>query len=213
MSVLITACRLMFNSFAARSSSSSMPDARSTFTLRIGPGIIMRPVLVKKRDTSLPWSARRAMASAGMGFRGLRVLFIMLRNKFSGALGIGQHCLPQNAVYPCLIAFAPLLQPCDHVGVQPHGNCLLHRPIEPAPNRIFPCVGRKLRDIRSINFIVGHRGQSRQFPLLFRSEAASRHSLRFPILSCFAHTCSVRGALPSVPKRCGSLPGPHLPCE
>src|SRR5271157_2184772 len=78
MSVLITACRLMFNSLAARSNSSSMPDARSTFTLWIGPGIgvIMRPVLVKKRDTSLPWSARRAMASAGIGFRGLRVLFI-----------------------------------------------------------------------------------------------------------------------------------------
>src|SRR5271157_4228249 len=76
MRVLITACRLMFNSLAARSSSSSMPDARSRFTLRIGPGIIMRPVLVKKRDTSLPWSARRAMASAGVGFRGLRVLFI-----------------------------------------------------------------------------------------------------------------------------------------
>jgi hypothetical protein len=31
------------------------------------------------------------------------------RGKFSGALGIGQHCLPQNAVHPRLIAFAPLL--------------------------------------------------------------------------------------------------------
>jgi len=53
-----------------------MPDARSTFTLRIGPGIgvIMRPAFVKNRDTSLPWSARRAMASAGIGFRDLRVL-------------------------------------------------------------------------------------------------------------------------------------------
>src|SRR5271157_5964504 len=76
MRVLITAWRLMFNSLAARPSSSSMPDARSTFTLRIGPGIIMRPVLVKKRDTSLPWSARRAMDSADIGFLGLRVLFI-----------------------------------------------------------------------------------------------------------------------------------------
>jgi len=76
MRVLITAWRLMFNSLAARSNSSSMPDARSTFTLWIGPGLIMRPVLVKNRDTSLPWSARRAMASAGIGFRGLRVLFI-----------------------------------------------------------------------------------------------------------------------------------------
>src|ERR1019366_6451745 len=131
----------------------------------------------------------------------------------SGALGIGQHCLPQNAVHPRLIAFAPLLQPCDHVGVQSHGNGLLHRTIEPAPNRVFPCVGRKLRDIRSIDLIVGQRGQSRQFSLLSRSEAASRRSLRFPILSCFAHTCSVRGALPFVPKRCGSLPRPHLPCE
>src|SRR5208282_2266909 len=30
------------------------------------------------RDTSLPWSARRAMASAGTGLRGLRVFFIKL---------------------------------------------------------------------------------------------------------------------------------------
>jgi hypothetical protein len=53
-----------------------MPEARSTFTLRIGPGDIMRPVLVKNRDTSRPWSARRAIASAGIGFLVLRVLFI-----------------------------------------------------------------------------------------------------------------------------------------
>src|SRR6202158_2578933 len=66
----------MFNSLAALSSSSSMPDARSTFTLCIGP--IMRPVFVKNRDTSLPWSARRAMASAETGFRRLRVFFIKL---------------------------------------------------------------------------------------------------------------------------------------
>ena len=43
------------NSLAPRSSSASMPDARSTFTLRIGPGTIMCPVLVKQRDTSFPW--------------------------------------------------------------------------------------------------------------------------------------------------------------
>src|ERR1700730_1878422 len=66
----------MFNSLAARSNSSSMPDARSTFTLCIGP--IMRPVLVKNRDTTLPWSARRAMVSADTGFRDLRVFFIKL---------------------------------------------------------------------------------------------------------------------------------------
>src|ERR1017187_5909975 len=66
----------MFNSLAALSSSSSMPDARSTFTLCIGP--IMRPVLVKNRDTSRPSSARRAMASADTGFRRLRVFSIKL---------------------------------------------------------------------------------------------------------------------------------------
>src|SRR5580704_6776411 len=82
MSVLITAWRLIFNSLAARSSSSSMPDARSTFTLWIGP--IIWPVLVKNRDTSLPWSARRAMASAGSGLRGLRVFFIKFVLLFSG---------------------------------------------------------------------------------------------------------------------------------
>jgi len=72
--LLITACRLIFNSLAAVSSSSSMPGARSTFTLCIGP--IMRPALVKNRDTSWPSSARRAMASADIAFRRLRVFFI-----------------------------------------------------------------------------------------------------------------------------------------
>src|ERR1700719_627566 len=72
----MTACRLMFNSLAALSSSSSMPDARSTFTLCIGP--IMRPLLVKNRDTSLPSSAKRPMASADTGFRRLRVFSIKL---------------------------------------------------------------------------------------------------------------------------------------
>src|SRR3984893_13671937 len=66
----------MFNSLAALSSSSSMPDARSTFTLWIGP--IMRPLLVKNRDTSFPSSARRAIASADTGFRRLRVFSIKL---------------------------------------------------------------------------------------------------------------------------------------
>src|SRR4029077_17027450 len=72
----MTACLLMFNPLAALSSSSSMPDARSTFTLCIGP--IMRPLLVKNRDTSLPLSAQRAMASADTGFRRLRVFSIKL---------------------------------------------------------------------------------------------------------------------------------------
>src|ERR1700677_4878062 len=72
----MTACRLMFSSLAALSSSSSIPDARSTFTLCIGP--IIRPLLVKKRDTFLPLSARRAMVSADTGFRRLRVFFIKL---------------------------------------------------------------------------------------------------------------------------------------
>ena len=54
---------------------------RLGFSGALGAGILclMRPVLVKKRDTSLPWSAFRAMASAGIRFRGLRV-FIILRN-------------------------------------------------------------------------------------------------------------------------------------
>ena len=49
-----------------------MPDQHSLYC--IGP--IIFPVLVKNRDTSLPWSARRAMASADTGLRGLRVFFI-----------------------------------------------------------------------------------------------------------------------------------------
>jgi hypothetical protein len=38
----------------------------------------MRPLLVKNRDTSLPSSARRAIASADTGFRRLRVFSIKL---------------------------------------------------------------------------------------------------------------------------------------
>src|ERR1700691_1910103 len=76
MRVLITAWRLMFSSLAARSSSSNMPCARSTLTRWIGA--IIRPALVKHRDTSLPRSARRAMVSAGTGLPRLRVLFIKL---------------------------------------------------------------------------------------------------------------------------------------
>src|SRR6266849_2316875 len=194
----------MFNSLAARSSSSSMPDARSTFTLRIGPGIIMRPVLVKNRDTSLPWSARRAMASAGIGFRGLRVLFIkLLEPSFSGPLDVGHHGLPQDAVHPCLISFAALFQPGDHIGIEPHRDGLLHGTIEPSPNRVFPSFGRKLRDIRSIDLVNRQRDESHQLSFLFRGEASSRYSLHFPVFSCFAHMCSVRGVLPFVPTEGG----------
>src|SRR5713101_1743905 len=199
----------MFNSLAARSSSSSMPDARSTFTLRMGPGIIMRPELVKNRDTSLPWSARRAMASAGIGFRGLRVLFIMimiLEPSFSAPLDVGQHCLPQDAVHPRLIPFAALFQPGDHIGIEPHRDDLLHGTIEPSPNRVFPSFGRKLRDIRSIDLVIRQRGQSHQLSFLFRGEASSRYSLHFPVFSCFAHMCSVRGVLPFVPTEGGFPP-------
>src|ERR1019366_3372268 len=76
MRVLITACRLMFNSCAVPSSSFSMEEAKSTFTLRIGS--IIRPELVKKRETSSPRSARRAICSGEVTFRVLLVCFIKL---------------------------------------------------------------------------------------------------------------------------------------
>src|SRR5437879_7889470 len=66
----------MFSSFAALSSSSSIGDVKSTFTRWIG--LIMWPEFVKKRETSLPLSARRAIVSAATGFFRLRVLFIKL---------------------------------------------------------------------------------------------------------------------------------------
>src|SRR5205807_10562434 len=65
--VLITACRLIFNSFAASSSSSSIGDVKSTFTRRIGS--ILRPEFVKNRETSSPRSASSAIASADTAFR------------------------------------------------------------------------------------------------------------------------------------------------
>ena len=69
----------------------------------------------------LPRSARRAMASADIGFRGLRVLFIkFLEPSFSGPLDVGHHGLPQDAIHPGLISFAALLQPGNHIGIEPH---------------------------------------------------------------------------------------------
>src|ERR1700730_14855657 len=94
----------MFNSLAALSSSSSMPDARSTLTLCIGP--VMRPLLVKNRDTSLPSSARRAMASADTGFRRLRVFSIELLLLLGGlperdaVVGLSFFVLPLIEVKP-----------------------------------------------------------------------------------------------------------------
>src|SRR5215470_6140772 len=70
----MTAWRLMLSSFAAESSSLNMAAVKSTFTRCTG-GIIF-PELVKKRETSLPPSASRAMDSAGTDFGFLRVLFI-----------------------------------------------------------------------------------------------------------------------------------------
>src|SRR5207302_9905178 len=75
------ACRLIFNSFAASSSSFSIGDVKSTFTRRIGS--ILRPELVKNRETSSLRSASRAMASAETAFRCLRVFFI---KQFRGSL-------------------------------------------------------------------------------------------------------------------------------
>src|SRR5262249_3757457 len=75
----------MFNSRAALSNSSSIGDAKSTFTRWIGP--IICPAFVKKRETSFPWSARRAIDSADIRLFCLRVLFIQLL--------LLRSCLPQ----------------------------------------------------------------------------------------------------------------------
>jgi hypothetical protein len=40
-------------------------------------GWITRPWLLKKPETSLPWAASRAIASAEIGLVGLRVFFIL----------------------------------------------------------------------------------------------------------------------------------------
>src|SRR5215475_8331641 len=77
----MTACRLIFNSFAALSSSSSIGEEKSTFTRCIGP--IMRPLFVKKEDTLFPSSANRAIASAETGFF-LGILFIQFLFFFGG---------------------------------------------------------------------------------------------------------------------------------
>src|SRR5258707_8557145 len=62
----MTAWRLMLSSLAAFSSSSSMAAVKSTFTRWMG--FLIFPELEKKRETSLPRSAMRAMVSAESGF-------------------------------------------------------------------------------------------------------------------------------------------------
>lgn len=72
--VLIMAWRLMLSSLAAASSSSSMAAVKSTLTRWMG--FIILPLLVKKPETSLPLSAKRATVSAETGFFLGRVFFI-----------------------------------------------------------------------------------------------------------------------------------------
>src|SRR6266851_2771284 len=72
--VLMTACLLTLRSLAALSSSSSMEAVKSTLTRWMG--FLISPELVKKRETSLPLSAIRAMLSAETGFFLRRVFFI-----------------------------------------------------------------------------------------------------------------------------------------
>jgi len=74
INVLMTACLLILRSLAALSSSSSMEALKSTFTRWMG--FLISPELVKKRETSLPLSAIRAMASAETGFFLSGVFFI-----------------------------------------------------------------------------------------------------------------------------------------
>jgi len=70
----MTACLLILSSLAALSSSSSIAAVKSTFTR--WTGFLIRPELVKKRETSLPLSAIRAMVSAEAGFLLRNVFFI-----------------------------------------------------------------------------------------------------------------------------------------
>src|ERR1700693_2444974 len=72
--VLMTACLLTLRSLAALSSSSSMEAVKSTLTRWMG--FLISPELVKKRETSLPLSAIRAMVSAETGFL-LRCVFFI----------------------------------------------------------------------------------------------------------------------------------------
>ncbi len=82
----MTACLLMLSSSAAFDSSSSMDAVKSTFTRWMG--FIARPEFVKNRETSLPLSAIRAIASADIGFFLRDVFFIEL--PFCGG------CFPQG---------------------------------------------------------------------------------------------------------------------
>src|ERR1700722_3257882 len=145
MSVLITAWWLMFNSCAARSSSCSISGVKSTFTLWIG--FIILPVFVKNRDTSLPCSASRAMASAGKGFCGLRVLLIKSLLLSGG--------FPQS--HEAVVLSFVVLSHLKNDGVQP----LAHPPDGPI----------LLRPIRAAIEVVGVR---KNLFYLFESDASLR---------------------------------------
>jgi len=122
--VLMTACLLTLRSLAALSSSWSMEAVKSTFTRCMG--LRIAPELVKKRETSLPLSAMRAIVSAETGFF-LRCVFFIKRMRhpaidvlpnqaqFDGALGANplverERMFDLELAAPCCnILFDPLI--------------------------------------------------------------------------------------------------------
>lgn len=75
-----------------------------------------------------------------------------------GLCVIAQHLRSEQTVGFRLIAGPVLFQPLDHIGIQPHRNRPLYRPIKAAtksPSHLLFC---KLRNITGVDLIVLNRG-------------------------------------------------------
>jgi len=78
-----------------------------------------------------------------------------------------QHPLPQHLISPRLIPLTILLQPREHIRIQPQTHRLLHGPIESSSYRILPSTLRQRRRIGKVNLTIRHLCQRFKPLLLF----------------------------------------------
>jgi hypothetical protein len=71
-----------------------------------------------------------------------------------GALDFVEHAFTENGVGAGLVAFASLLQPRDDVGVEAHGDGLLHRTVEFAADGIFPGAEWELWNVGGVDLAI-----------------------------------------------------------
>ena len=90
-----------------------------------------------------------------------------------------QHGVPQQPIRLGLVTATIGFEPCDHVGIEPHRDGLLGRPVELSDFGAAPIENR--RSIRKINVYVSLYGDRAYVsPLIFR-KFPHRPSFREPV--------------------------------